>query len=549
MSLGDFDLIVTCEKCSTSFQLDEARLPMSGARVRCSKCKHAFFLANPSASQTEAVHAVAEEAASAPDGQVPPALADLNASTLHGLAELPGAEPVPEPDLEEEEWQFSEEIRVEGDDERDDEFGDAPSHGPSAGSDSDSDFGENEDFGAGLDEPAMVTEASDSELEIASPEDPELANPAESDSHAVSMQEQKQELELAAASEPSETPRDESSFGSVDDFSELMEDEEPGVAVDLASEIASELEQEAALEAHAGLEPEEASSDDLGDPEGWDLVGTDNFAADRSSLGGIRGSFVGKQALGPVEVSDFFSDDGLGGTAYDDDLASSSMFAGPLAQIGRIAGWAISIALVSSVLFLALQSEWAHWAQAPQRVSRGPLQAETISSGWVQSSRSGPILRFEGQIRNTGGEAIWPGVIQLALLDAAGERLSVPSIQAGAPIAERILREAAPDILAVHTTGALRRLGGPPLAPGEVRTFEALVLEDQLPKQARRVLLEVGESRRGALRATPRILALPEAESAADEEGATEESTADVSEASGQSPTPAQLEVESVLSP
>jgi hypothetical protein len=132
-------------------------------------------------------------------------------------------------------------------------------------------------------------------------------------------------------------------------------------------------------------------------------------------------------------------------------------------------------------------------------------------------------------------------VIQLALLDAAGQRLTVPPIQAGAPIAERILREAAPDILAVHTAGALRRLGGTPLAPGEVRSFEALVLEDQLPIQARRVLLEVGESRRGA---TPRALALPEAEGATDDEGAAE-----VSEASGQSPTPVQLEVESVLSP
>ena len=117
VSLGDFDLIVTCEECSTSFQLDEARLPMEGARVRCSRCKHAFFLPNPSASQTEAVHSIAEEAANAPDGQLPPVLEDLSASTLDGLAEIAGTAPEAEPDSEEEDWQFSEEIRVEGDDE------------------------------------------------------------------------------------------------------------------------------------------------------------------------------------------------------------------------------------------------------------------------------------------------------------------------------------------------------------------------------------------------------------------------------------------------
>ena len=116
--------------------------------------------------------------------------------------------------------------------------------------------------------------------------------------------------------------------------------------------------------------------------------------------------------------------------------------------------------------------------------------------------------------------------------------MTLPPIQAGAPIAERILREAAPEILEEHTAAALRRLGGTPLAPGEVRTFEALVLEANLPEQARRVLLEVGESRRGALRAAPAIPAIR-----------VEESGAEVSVAADPSPVPIQLEAESVLSP
>jgi predicted Zn finger-like uncharacterized protein len=37
-------LIVTCEQCTTQFQLDDAKVPAGGVRVRCSRCKHAFFI-------------------------------------------------------------------------------------------------------------------------------------------------------------------------------------------------------------------------------------------------------------------------------------------------------------------------------------------------------------------------------------------------------------------------------------------------------------------------------------------------------------------------
>ena len=37
-------MIVTCEQCSTQFKLDDAKVPEGGARVRCSRCKHAFFI-------------------------------------------------------------------------------------------------------------------------------------------------------------------------------------------------------------------------------------------------------------------------------------------------------------------------------------------------------------------------------------------------------------------------------------------------------------------------------------------------------------------------
>ena len=45
-------MIITCENCSTSFNLDATLLKPSGSKVRCSKCKH-IFTAFPAALPEE----------------------------------------------------------------------------------------------------------------------------------------------------------------------------------------------------------------------------------------------------------------------------------------------------------------------------------------------------------------------------------------------------------------------------------------------------------------------------------------------------------------
>ena len=42
-------MVVICTRCATQFQFDESRLPLEGAKVRCSRCREAFFLAHPKA--------------------------------------------------------------------------------------------------------------------------------------------------------------------------------------------------------------------------------------------------------------------------------------------------------------------------------------------------------------------------------------------------------------------------------------------------------------------------------------------------------------------
>ena len=46
-------MVITCEKCSTKFKLDDERIPEDGIRVRCSRCQHALFAKRPGASWEE----------------------------------------------------------------------------------------------------------------------------------------------------------------------------------------------------------------------------------------------------------------------------------------------------------------------------------------------------------------------------------------------------------------------------------------------------------------------------------------------------------------
>ncbi len=46
-------MIVTCASCMTKFNLDESRIPAKGAKVRCSKCHHIFFVGPPTEHRVE----------------------------------------------------------------------------------------------------------------------------------------------------------------------------------------------------------------------------------------------------------------------------------------------------------------------------------------------------------------------------------------------------------------------------------------------------------------------------------------------------------------
>ena len=46
-------MIVTCASCLTKFNLDDSRIPAKGTKVRCSRCKHVFYVAPPPETKEE----------------------------------------------------------------------------------------------------------------------------------------------------------------------------------------------------------------------------------------------------------------------------------------------------------------------------------------------------------------------------------------------------------------------------------------------------------------------------------------------------------------
>jgi predicted Zn finger-like uncharacterized protein len=70
-------VIVTCEECSTQFQLDDSKVPARGIRVRCSRCKHAFLVQPPGLSPSDRIQQAAEDALSGDSSPGPGATQDL----------------------------------------------------------------------------------------------------------------------------------------------------------------------------------------------------------------------------------------------------------------------------------------------------------------------------------------------------------------------------------------------------------------------------------------------------------------------------------------
>lgn len=438
-------MIVQCVRCETRFQLDASRVPATGVRVRCSRCKESFFLPHPSASESEVVHGIAEEAVSGASLSPGPSQ-DLVASTdvsdpPAGSAPVDAdASPVSVGIREDEDWQFDDEIP----------------------------------------EPETAREAPPVPQEVEAALDveaPQVATALDADVNA------------------------EVAFGSVDDFSSLIEEVGAEGSPDYVIGDSVEGDLSAAPDPLAHAPAEEASTGgaaptvagavdpELGDPEDWnffsDASGSD-YQAPPTATPTTQTSQETQQA-GDDELA---SESGEA-TSYDAVELSAGGAESALARAGSAVGWVATISLIAFgfVQGFFLDPLRAH-REAPS-VAIGAFSADRLVPSWVENQYEGRILAIRGRLVNPTATSLrQEQTILVALLDAEGNAIASPPALAAMSLSEQAIRE----LPAAELRGAQARAAGAlasvTLAAGDSLAFTALFHD--VPEDAKAFALQTG---------------------------------------------------------
>lgn len=443
-------MIVTCHACDTSFQLDETRVPIQGIRVRCSRCKEAFFLEHPSTSQSEALHEVAGEAAET--GAVPPP---------DSTQDLPPSDVVEQD--EEADWEFNHEPAAE--------------ETPSDTSDSlIADVGVGQG-GSGLslaDDPEPEQQPA---LDAAEPEAIAEKAPAP-----------------APAAKPVSDASDESAFGSVDDFSSLME-EDPDQQLDESiglEDDSSLLDGIDVPSTEAGQYSGGGVTEELGEPENWNFFSDDSLEGGAArSAGAPSAAAIGRVALAPEgSLGETFEATSAG---HDEDYDETSAAASKLHEIARYAGhtvgWGLTITLFGLGLVSGLWPTAQSMVETPQVIELQGVRIDSIRGSWVETARAGTLLEVTGVLHNRSRRPLELGeLFQVALLSADGRRLDVTPAPAGTPLSESQVRELPKAELWSAQSRAAYALIRSPLKPGGQLPFQTLFAD--VPIQAVRFSIE-----------------------------------------------------------
>jgi len=427
-------VIVTCESCETQFQLDDTKVPETGIRVRCSRCKHAFFVESPRARDQDRADSLAREA--------------LTRGAL-------GPGPDSEAEDGESDWEFNEEVS-----------GDPP----------------------GGDERFSVREAVDDLLGGSAPSEPEppAEPPAEPDLRsqlarglgaAEGFDLGGSDLDVPdLSSEPDLAPEDEPFGGDLDRSNQLPQELDGGAVEAPAAEPSPAAAGDAAPEGLSGLDaflPEEEFFGDLDGPE-LDTPGEPEPLAERGQTIG-RIAPVGLTEASPGVERSFGGRSIADESAFDLDADAGATEVW-LGRARAAIGW-VSVCLLCAWAVLA--GLGPPGSERPETVSPPPVGgfAPTAIRGyWIENAAVGPIYVISGQL-GTGptGADVRGKQLRVRLLDAAGNVLAVQSAVVGPPIAERLLREwELSDLRALQEERALR-MAWQPVGSGGSRPFQAIL--------------------------------------------------------------------------
>jgi predicted Zn finger-like uncharacterized protein len=463
------DVVIACEHCSTRFQLDDARVPATGVRVRCSRCKHAFFVAPPGGTE-EGVHAAAAAAVSGESGAPPPA------EDLHAQAPESGRRAEGEA---EEDWQFN-----------------LPEKGEEANA---------ARAARAKAAAAPLPERSPPASETPAPQEAAL-EPDGSETYSGSEQDLRDQLfgdsdgplgadpgvgaspEPAGPDQSSAPPGDDGigtghSLGSTG--GDLGHDPSFGVADEGAGSdqpfgapdenLGLDENEAAAPEAAPKVAAGPASLADLGNPEEWDFVGDAPLPEPRTSESRPPDSRApethAERAPGAAEMPE------VAPLRVALQLSERPRWV-PWAET---AGWLVCAALVvAGVLAMwSTPAELAGRRSAP--VGIGPLRLENLRASVVENVHAGPVWVFRGSLSNPQSDAAKAGAApRLQLLDARGE--VVGAAWFGREATDVVLREHEPNETVPRSGAAARDLGRRSFAAGERLELAAVV--ERLPPGA-----------------------------------------------------------------
>ena len=450
-------MIVECENCSTRFKLDESRVPVEGIRVRCSHCKETFFLPHPSAGDDETANAIAEQAAAHDRSPSPGTTQDLTNSQSIGSSDKLDLDSDSDSDSGiDEDWEFSDDVPGLDDDEVTRKVEALPSAG-----------------GRGQERIALASDDADSGGKT-------IVDPPRGASMGVA--------EAATETDDDDGATDEPVFGSVEDFSSLIEDveeaaDEPafGSVEDFSSLIGDDPPADAGSGSTVGrigkageAESARAATDDADE---WDF-----FEAGEKAVGTPAAALASDAEPDEVGAGDVatraepgdYSSDALSSFAAPVSLAADAKALRAARLVGHALGWAATVSLVALGLWQGLPVSSAASEGATLHTAGGVLRVDGVEATWL-TGMSGPLLVVRGQLHNpTGGPSHTGTRVRVSLLDASGAALRDTTALAGRPLPAAQIQRVSAAQLAMARATAIAELSRLKLRAGDSIEFQAV---------------------------------------------------------------------------
>jgi predicted Zn finger-like uncharacterized protein len=445
-------VIVTCHECQTQFQLDDAKVPKTGIRVRCSRCKFAFFVESPHRPDPDHASQLAREALGADRGGAGEPSLDSN---------------VPD---EESDWQFNEDVDPVAD-------ASGPVNDLAAARSA------VDDLLGGISEAPVDPVTGEHDSSEATPE--EFADDSGLDIHGTDLSVDS-ELEFEPDDDPNAVTVDRGNWAgpSADLSSDSGLDlDGPGVAdvtddSDIVDDADSDIETDLDAAPESAVDASDSFGevpDDLGSPAGWDFF-EENDAPPSPGLAAVP------ESRGSSESDSDFGSDELRAFAASDDASALEVEASRgdawFTRLRGLLGWSLVTALCAyacTIMFFP-----ALLAPAPEPITMrvAGFEVAQIEGHWVENAAAGSIYVVSGALHSTGGTRPAPdSVLKVRLLDAHGAEVLAESGVVGPPIATLRLRESNLDDLRAAQERAASAILHDPLGRRKRRPFMAVLGE------------------------------------------------------------------------